>query len=42
MTTQTLFRDELQTGQGGVWAYISPSRLGKWLTCPLAFKLLCG
>ena len=39
MTTQTLFCDELQTGQGGVWAYVSPSRLGKWLTCPLAFRL---
>jgi len=39
MTTQTLLRDELQTGQGGIWAYISPSRLGKWLTCPLAFRL---
>lgn len=39
MSTTTLFRDELRTGQGGVWAYISPSRLGKWLTCPLAFKL---
>jgi putative RecB family exonuclease len=39
MTTQTMFGDELQAGQGGVWAYISPSRLGKWLTCPLAFKL---
>jgi hypothetical protein len=23
----------------GVWAYISPSRLTKWLTCPLAFRL---
>ena len=39
MTTQTLLCDEPQRGQGGVWAYISPSRLGKWLTCPLAFKL---
>jgi putative RecB family exonuclease len=38
MTTQT-FLDEPQTGQGGIWAYISPSRLGKWLTCPLAFRL---
>ena len=24
---------------GGVWAYISPSRLNLWLKCPLAFKL---
>ena len=39
MTTQTLFGDKLPTGRGGVWEYISPSRLGKWLTCPLAFRL---
>ena len=38
MTTQTLL-DEPQTGQNGIWAYISPSRLGKWLSCPLAFRL---
>jgi hypothetical protein len=24
---------------GGVWAYISPSRLNLWLRCPLAFKI---
>ncbi|MCY2987619.1 MAG: PD-(D/E)XK nuclease family protein [Planctomycetota bacterium] len=35
MTTQTLFGDELRTGQGGVWAYVSPSRLGKWLNAGL-------
>ena len=23
---------------GGVWDYISPSRLGTWLACPLKFK----
>ncbi|MCY2990791.1 MAG: PD-(D/E)XK nuclease family protein [Planctomycetota bacterium] len=39
MTTQTLLCEEPQIGRGGVWAYISPSRLGKWLTCPLAFRL---
>ena len=39
MTTQTLLLDDAPTGQGGIWAYVSPSRLGKWLTCPLAFKL---
>ena len=39
MTTQTLFGDDLQAGQGGIWAYVSPSRLCKWLTCPLAFRL---
>jgi len=25
--------------EGGVWSYISPSRLSLWLKCPLAFKL---
>ena len=25
--------------QGGVFAYLSPSRLNLWLRCPLAFKL---
>jgi len=39
MTTQTLLLDDVPAGQGGIWAYVSPSRLGKWLTCPLAFKL---
>ena len=39
MTTQTLLCEEPQIGRGGVWAYISPSRLGKWLTCLLAFRL---
>ena len=24
--------------EGGVWDYISPSRLNLWLRCPLAFK----
>jgi hypothetical protein len=38
MSTQTLLCDEPQTGQGGVWAYVSPSRLNCWLTCPLKFK----
>jgi hypothetical protein len=28
-----------RSGQGGPWAYISPSRLNLWLKCPLAFKL---
>ena len=27
------------TGDGDVRAYISPSRLNRWLRCPLAFKL---
>jgi putative RecB family exonuclease len=25
--------------QGGIWDYISPSRLNLWLRCPLAFRL---
>jgi hypothetical protein len=25
--------------RGGVWDYISPSRLNLWLRCPLAFRL---
>jgi len=28
-----------QRKSGGVWDYISPSRLSLWLRCPLAFKL---
>lgn len=24
--------------QGSTWSYVSPSRLGSWLRCPLAFK----
>ena len=44
MTTGLLDR-ELQTGRaigqsrGGVWDYVSPSRLALWLKCPLAFEL---
>ena len=39
-TVQTLLPNDVPAnGQGGVWAYVSPSRLAKWLTCPLAFKL---
>lgn len=26
-------------GSGGIWEYISPSRLNTWLSCPLKFKL---
>jgi hypothetical protein len=36
-----LVDDPMSTGSaaGGVWDYISPSRLNLWLKCPLAFKL---
>lgn len=39
MSTDLLTREGLQSRQGGIWAYVSPSRLGKWLSCPLAWKL---
>ena len=39
MSTDLLTRDRLAGRQGGVWAYVSPSRLGKWLSCPLAFRI---
>ena len=39
MTTDLLTRDALARRQGGVWDYVSPSRLNLWLRCPLAFKL---
>jgi len=35
-----LVQDGVPARQGGVWAYISPSRLSKWLSCPLAFRLV--
>jgi hypothetical protein len=39
MITDILVNHEtLSQRQGGVWAYVSPSRLNKWLSCPLAFK----
>jgi CRISPR/Cas system-associated exonuclease Cas4 (RecB family) len=39
MTTKLLTRDSLADRTGGVWEYISASRLNLWLKCPLAFKL---
>lgn len=43
MSTDTdltvLTRDNLRDREGGVWSYISPSRLNLWLKCPLAYKL---
>jgi hypothetical protein len=42
MSTQPLSRDELVTRAGGVFDYVSASRLNLWLKCPRAFRLLCG
>ena len=38
MITGLLGFEEVQQRQGGIDRYISPSRLGSWLRCPLAFK----
>lgn len=38
MSTALLDCQTLQRRQGGVWEYISPSRLSCWARCPLAFK----
>jgi len=39
MSTDLLSRDSVASGRGGVWAYVSPSRLSCWASCPLKFKL---
>ena len=39
MSVDLLTRQSLQDRQGGVWDYISPSRLNLWIKCPLALKL---
>ena len=39
MSTELLTADGLRSAQGGVFAYVSPSRLGCWIKCPLAWKL---
>jgi putative RecB family exonuclease len=39
MSIDLLPCQDLPTAQGGVWQYISPSRLNCWLSCPLKFKL---
>lgn len=39
MSTDLLTRQSLRERQGGVWAYVSASRLALWLKCPLAFRL---
>jgi len=39
MSTGLLGLESVQERQGGVWDYISPSRLNCWLSCPLKWKL---
>ena len=39
MSTGLLGFETVQERQGGVWEYISPSRLNCWLSCPLKWKL---
>ena len=39
MSTLLLEYPAASERSGGVWDYISPSRLNLWLRCPLAFKL---
>jgi hypothetical protein len=39
MTSELLTREGLSQRLGGVWNYVSASRLNLWLKCPLAFKL---
>ena len=38
MSSEPLNRNQLARRAGGVWDYISPSRLSTWLACPLKFK----
>ena len=38
MSTALMTRQPAPQRQGGVWSYVSPSRLGLWIRCPLAFK----
>ncbi len=39
MSTSILARAELEGRTGGIWDYVSASRLNLWLKCPLAFRL---
>ena len=39
MSTGLLGFESVQERQGGVWEYLSPSRLNCWLSCPLKWKL---
>jgi putative RecB family exonuclease len=38
MNSELITRDSLAEQRGGLWDYVSPSRLALWLKCPLAFK----
>ena len=38
MSTIPARREISPQRRGGLWAYVSPSRLNLWLRCPLAFK----
>ncbi len=38
MSTALMTRQPAPQRQGGVWSYVSPSRLGLWIRCPLAFR----
>ncbi len=38
MSIDLLTREDLPSARGGVWQYISPSRLNCWLACPLKFR----
>ena len=40
MSTDLLTAEGLASRQGGVRAYLSPSRLNTWLSCPLKWKLV--
>ena len=37
--SEPLSRTALAERRGGIWDYVSPSRLSLWLKCPTAFKL---
>ena len=39
MSTGLLGFESVQERQGGVWEYVSPSRLNCWLSCPLKWRL---
>ncbi len=38
MSTELVSGPSVRGQQGGVWSYVSPSRLSLWARCPLAFR----